>query len=126
MRKEWLAVVLLLSVALCAIMNLRLLKSFTRELDVRVNAAATRAYAGDWAAAEALASDAMRDWSGMDKYTHIFIRHEEIDEVTDGFCSLLGTIRCQDTGALFVTQLVLCNRLAELYEMERLTPGSIL
>ena len=126
MKKEWLAVALLLSVTLGAVLNLHYLKSFTEELDDRVEEAVSQAEAGNWAAAEALTLDAVRDWTSMDKYTHVFIRHGEIDAVTDGFCSLLGTLRSQDPGSLFAAQLALRNRLAELYEMERLTPGSIL
>ena len=62
----------------------------------------------------------------MDKYTHVFIRHGEIDAVTDAFCSLLGAIKSRDTSDIFMAQLTLHSRLNELVEMERVTPGSIL
>ena len=126
MKKEWLAVALLVSVILGSVLNLRFLKSFTLALDDRVSSAVSEAESGNWSNAEALAAEAMEAWTGMDKYTHVFIRHGEIDAVTDGFCSLLGTIRSRDSGSLYAAQLALRSRLAGLYGMERITPGSVL
>lgn len=126
MKKEWFAVILLLLVALSAVLNLRYLKSCTQRLDAQVAEAVSQADSGHWAAAEDLARSAMRNWSEMDRYTHIFIRHGIIDEVSNDFCSLLGTLRSKDAGSLFAAQLTLRSHLAELYEMERIKPGSIL
>ena len=126
MKKEWLAVALLAAVVLGSVLNLRFLKSFTAELDGNVADAVTEADAENWASAETLALRALQDWTDMDKYTHIFIRHGAIDEVTSGFCTLMGTIYAKDLPALYAAQLALHDRLTELYEMERVTPGSIL
>lgn len=126
MKKEWLAVAILICVTLGSVLNLRFLKSFTQELDAQIGRAVFEAESENWTTAENMAADAMRDWTGMDKYSHIFIRHGEIDAVTDAFCAFLGTLRSRDTATLFAAQLALRNRLAELYEMERVTPGSIL
>ncbi len=126
MKKEWLAVTLLISVSLGSFLNLRFLRSFTQDLQAQMEEAVEQADLGNWSVADALASQAMEDWTCMDKYTHIFIRHDSIDAVTDGFCSLLGTIRIRDAAALVPIQLMLRGRLTELYEMERVTPGSIL
>lgn len=126
MKKEWFAVALLVLVALGSFLNLRFLKAFTQELDEQVRFAVSKAESGRWTDAEGAASEAMEAWTGMDKYTHIFIRHGSIDEVTDSFCSLLGAIRSREPASLFSAQLALRDRLTELYEMERVTPGSIL
>lgn len=126
MKKEWFAVALLVLVALGSFLNLRFLKTFTQELDEQVRYAVSEADSSRWANAENVAVEAMEAWTGMDKYTHIFIRHGSIDEVTDSFCALLGAIRSKDPASLFAAQLALRDRLMELYEMERVTPGSIL
>ncbi len=126
MKKEWFALLLLLSIILGSAMNLRFLRDFTEELGQDVADAADAGGREDWASAETLASAAMERWTGADKYTHVFIRHGEIDAVTDGFCSLLGAIRSHDRGSLYSAQIALRSRLYGLYEMERLKPGSIL
>ena len=126
MKKELLALMLLLGVIWGSSENLRCLRRFTAELDRNVTSAVSEAEAEHWIDAEALAAHAMENWTDKELYTHIFIRHGEIDGVTDGFCTLLGAIRSQDKSAIYAAQLALRNRIAELYEMERVAPGSIL
>ncbi len=126
MKKEWFALLLLIAIIFGAAMNLRFLRSFTEKLELDVADAADAGDRKDWASAEMIASAAMECWTRADKYTHVFIRHGEIDAVTDGFCSLLGAIRSQDHGSLYSAQIALRSRLLGLYEMERLKPGSIL
>lgn len=126
MKKEGLAITIILFVILGSVLNLRYLKSLIHELDAQTNEAVSEAEAENWTTSEALASDVMMQWMKMDKYTHIFIRHGEIDAVTDAFCSLLGAIKSRETSDIFMAQLTLHSRLNELVEMERVTPGSIL
>ena len=126
MKKEGLAITIILFVILGSVLNLRYLKSLIHELDTQTNEAVSEAEAENWTTSEALASDVMMQWMKMDKYTHVFIRHGEIDAVTDAFCSLLGAIKSRDTSDIFMAQLTLHSRLNELVEMERVTPGSIL
>ncbi len=126
MKKEWFALLLLLGIILGSVLNLRFLRNFTQELGQEVAEAAEAGEQERWDAAEELAAVAMERWTEADKYTHVFIRHGEIDAVTDGFCSLLGAIRSQDHGSLYANQIALRSRLLGLYEMERLKPGSIL
>ena len=126
MKKEWFALLLLSGVILGSILNLRFLRGFTAELENRVTVACTEAEGGHWVQAEEQAAEAMARWTGSDKYTHVFIRHGEIDAVTDGFCTLIGAIRSRDPSTVYAARLALCSRLRGIYEMERLTPGSIL
>ena len=126
MKKEGLAITIILFVILGSVLNLRYLTSLIHELDAQTNEAVSEAEAENWTTSEALASDVMMQWMKMDKYTHVFIRHGEIDAVTDAFCSLLGAIKSRDTSDIFMAQLTLHSRLNELVEMERVTPGSIL
>ena len=126
MKKEGLAITIILFVILGSVLNLRYLTSLIHELDAQTNEAVSEAEAENWTTSEALASDVMMQWMKMDKYTHIFIRHGEIDAVTDAFCSLLGAIKSRETSDIFMAQLTLHSRLNELVEMERVTPGSIL
>ena len=126
MKKEWFALLLLSGVILGSILNLRFLRGFTAELEDQVTDACTAAEGGNWAQAEEQAAEAMARWTGSDKYTHIFIRHGEIDAVTDAFCTFIGAIRSRNPDSLYSARLALSAHLAGIYEMERLTPGSIL
>ena len=126
MKKEGLAITIILFVILGSVLNLRYLTSLIHELDAQTNEAVSEAEEENWTTSEALASDVMMQWMKMDKYTHVFIRHGEIDAVTDAFCSLLGAIKSRETSDIFMAQLTLHSRLNELVEMERVTPGSIL
>ena len=107
-------------------MNLRYLKSLSGDLTQSVVSASAEAELGNWEKAEAQASAAMDRWTRSDKYTHVFIRHGEIDAITEDFCALLGAIRSRDTGELYASRLSLVSRLENLYEMERFKAGSIL
>ena len=126
MKKEVFALLLLVGILTGSVLNLRYLKRFTHELNQCVLSVVSAAEEGDWTTAESRASDAMELWTEADKYTHVFIRHNEIDAVTEEFCSLLGATRSRDCGALYTAQLTLAARLDSLYEMERFKPGSIL
>ena len=126
MKKEGFALLLLCGVILGSFLNLRYLRDFTGELGERVSEACMEAERENWIEAEETAAEAMDRWTGADKYTHIFIRHGEIDAVTDGFCTLMGAIRSRNGSSIYAAQLALRSRLAGLYEMERLLPGSIL
>ena len=126
MKKEWFALLLLAGILLGSAVNLRFLREFTGELEDMVAAAAEAAGEEKWETAAETAAQAMERWTCADRYTHVFIRHGEIDAVTDGFCSLLGAIRNRDRGSLYSAQLSLRARLIGLYEMEQVKPGSIL
>ena len=126
MKKEGFALILLMAVILGSFLNLRYIRRFTGGLELEVREAWEAAQEEDWPLAEKRAAGSMERWTGADKYTHIFIRHGEIDAVTDGFCDLLGAVRSRDLSEVYAAQLALRCRLTGLYEMERLTPGSIL
>lgn len=126
MKKEGFALLLLVAVLVGSALNLRYLKGLSGTLSQQVESVSSAAEQGDWETAENLALASMDLWTGTDKYTHIFIRHGEIDAITDDYCTLLGAIRNQDIGVLSTARLMLLNRFASLYEMERFKAGSIL
>ena len=126
MKKEGFALLLLFVIVSGSVMNLHYLRSLSGELTQCVAFVSAEAARGNWEEAETQASAALEHWSGSDKYTHIFIRHREIDAITEDFCGLLGAIRSRDPGELYAARLSLMLRLENLYEMERFKTGSIL
>ena len=126
MKRELGALILLLALFGAAAFNIRAADRLTDEIETHLGRSEKALLAGDRAYAETELEAALRIWRSAEHYTHIFIRHGEIDAVTDTFCSLLGAIKSRDTSDIFMAQLTLHSRLNELVEMERVTPGSIL
>ena len=62
---------------------------------------------------------------GLEGYTHIFIRHSEIDSTTDAFFELMSDVRSGDAESAAGSYEKLLAHLSSLYTMERVTLGSI-
>ena len=93
MKREIAAGLVLLLLAIGSWFNLNYLREFTGVLEEQL--ALSRAYcnAGRFDLAEEVLSEAADEWLGADGYTHIFIRHSEIDSTTDAFFELMSDVR---------------------------------
>lgn len=125
MLKEWCAGALLLLILLLAGWNLRHLDGLTEELLLLSSQAAGAAAAEDWTAAASLAAELRTRWDGAEAYTHVFIRHPEIDAVTDAVCTLEGAAQGRDTAAYTGALHIFIAHLTSIRGMERPTFGSI-
>jgi hypothetical protein len=90
MKKEIFAVGLLLFLITAAFLNLHYLKRFTDRLLGLTGEAYRCATVGQWEEARRKAEDAEKLWSDADYYTHIVIRHGEVDGTTDGLLRYAG------------------------------------
>ena len=125
MKKEIVALVLLLFILAGNIWNQRRLDSLTAELHDLVEEAYASAQAGDRLRAEERAAEAQRQWLRAGRYTHIFIRHTDIDALTAGFCDYLAALAAGDEAEAFSAYLRLRTGLQSLREMEKLSVGSV-
>ena len=118
MKREIAAGLVLLLLAIGSWFNLNYLREFTGVLEEQL--ALSRAYcnAGRFDLAEEVLSEA-------DGYTHIFIRHSEIDSTTDAFFELMSDVRSGDAESAAGSYEKLLAHLSSLYTMERVTLGSI-
>ena len=64
-------------------------------------------------------------WDARATYAGIFIRHSEIDAVSDGFYALTGALESDEPRSARTIYAALAEHVDSLYEMERLTLGSI-
>ncbi len=126
MKRELAAAVLLLALFIASLFNIRHLHGLTDGLCSLVEASQEACEAGSFEKAEVLLRSAMDDWKAAEGYTHVFIRHSEIDAATDAFCELLGDVRAGDGAAASGAYEKLISHLQSLYTMERVTPGSVL
>ncbi len=126
MKKEWIAVLLLAGVIALSVFSQHRLRALTEELCLQGDAAAEAARLEDWQRAEDACREALREWQAAGPYTHIFLRHGQIDDATGKLIALLGAAHAGDADGVFLAREALCSAMRELYAMERLSPGTVL
>ena len=109
-----------------ALYNIYYMDSLAETLIVSVEDARKSADAGDFNAAETELRGAIDLWMGSDGYTHIFIRHPEIDSATDAFYELLSDVKSGDSKAAVGSFEKVEAHLKSIAGMEHITIGSIL
>lgn len=125
MKKELLALALLAAVVFLSIWDLRYLDRLTGPLLAMTEEACSLARAGKAAEAEETARRAQEAWLKAGPYTHVFLRHPEVDAVSDAFCAFRGAIAGGGPGELTGAYLSLQSRLRGIREMEQPRLGSI-
>jgi hypothetical protein len=88
MKRELFAAALLLALFLGAWLNIRAVDKLSNELIQSVDESEEAYNAGDTVRATAAMEQALLRWIDADSYTHIFIRHSEIDSTSDAFYEL--------------------------------------
>ena len=125
MKRELIPGALLLLLALGSWWNLAYLRDLTGELTETLELSRAYCEAGRFELAEAELEKASDAWLAADGYTHIFIRHSEIDSTTDAFFELMSDVRSGDADSAAGSYEKLAAHLSSLYTMERVTLGSI-
>ncbi len=125
MKKELVALLLLLLILAGNIWNQRRLDRLTVGLDRLTEEAFASARDGRWQEAEEAAGQAAQIWTEAGNYTHIFIRHTDIDALTAAFCDYRGAIAGRENGEIYAVYLRLSTGIRSLQSMEKLSAGSI-
>ena len=99
MKKAVIAGVLTLGMLGLSLWNVHHLDAFTDGLRGTLERSRERWTQGDAEGAAALAEQALDDWLSAEGYTHIFIRHAEVDRATDAFYDLLAALSGGDAAA---------------------------
>lgn len=125
MKKEVFALVLLGALFAAGLFNTQYLKDFTGGIGEEL--ALSRAYCenGEYELSLEHARAARELWDARATYAGIFIRHSEIDAVSDGFYALTGALESDEPRSARTIYAALAEHVDSLYEMERLTLGSI-
>lgn len=126
MKREWICGALLMGLLLLSLLNIAHLDRLTGELERELAAAAAYAEAGDYPAAEKALESAISRWKNADSYTHIFIRHPEIDGTSDALFELKELLLEQNAEGLPAGFEKVFYHLDSIDEMEHLRLGSIL
>jgi hypothetical protein len=125
MKKEIFAVGLLLFLITAAFLNLIYLRRFTDRLLGLADEAYRCTTVGQWEEAKNKAEEAVKIWSDSDSYTHILIRHSEVDGTSDAFCSLLGEMYKKNSGGAKGAYTALRQHIEGIYAMEKFSLKAI-
>lgn len=125
MKKEIIASALLLLLFAGVLVNIRVNESIISSLIDEVDASYESLKSGDEAKAAELLDAAIGHWLGLDSYTHIFIRHSEINSTADAFYGFRSDVYSGDVDAAEGSYGLLKETLLSLMTMERISLGSI-
>jgi hypothetical protein len=111
--KELVAGLILTLLIVCAVLNINYVGRVTAELVELVESADTLERA----------NEALSYWEELSVYTHIFIRHTEVDLVRAEFHALIERITLNESP--YAAKRLLVDHLDEIYEMEKVRWGTI-
>ena len=125
MTRESYAALLLAALIAVSVWSIRRVDRLSDELEAHLAKSEKAALAEDYENAALEADAALRIWLGAKTYTHIFIRHPEIDSVADAFYSLRQTLDARNARELPPVYDLLRYHLGCIREMEHISVGSV-
>lgn len=126
MKRELVAGLLLAILFAASLFNISYSNRLTAKIEVRVSASSDALEKGDKDAALEHIKKALEIWLDAEDYTHIFIRHPEIDSTTDAFYELTEAIGEDETESCRAAYDKLLYHLESIKTMEHLRFGSIM
>lgn len=125
MKKELIAAVLLAVIFAGVMLNIRASEKIVSSLMNEVDAAYAQLKSGDSESAVKTIDRAIEHWLTLDGYTHIFIRHSEINSTTEAFFQFKSDIGSGDADAAEGSYGLLSETLRSIMTMEQISLGSI-
>lgn len=125
MKRELCALLLLLVLIGIAAWNIHKVDELTGELEQHLALSQKALLADDRAYAETELEASLRIWQNAKHYTHIFIRHPEIDSVSDAFFALLQGLKAGDGKELSAAYDLLRYHLDTINYLEHISIGSV-
>lgn len=125
MKKEIIALSLLVLLFAASLFNIWYFDRLCMDIAGEVNASSDALERGDMDAAQEHLNSALHTWLDADSYTHIFIRHPEIDSTADAFYEL-GQALEENSESCRAAYAKLLYHLESIRTMEHLRFGSIM
>lgn len=125
MKKMYIGILILAVLFAASLYNVKYLEYKIGALVGIVEEANLAAEQQNYKAAAETLQKAINSWEAMDGYTHIFIRHSEIDGTTDAFYELKSELLAADLGAAAGAYGKLQAHLNSLITMEQVSLGSV-
>ena len=125
MKREYIAVLLIAAIMTLALINIRHIENKTLTLTSDIELAENLYINGDKAGAVDGIEASLDSWLHWDSYSHIMLRHNEIDIITDAYYELLTELE-GESKAPSASFDRLKEELRSVIVKERVTLGSIL
>ena len=125
MKKEIAAAIILIALFAGVMLNIKVSGNIILSLEDDVTAAYESARNGDFDRAKPQLDAAIEHWMSLDGYTHIFMRHSDINSTTEAYFQLKSDIYAEDIGAAEGSYSLLMADLDSLMTMEQISFGSI-
>ena len=126
MKKEWCAAGMVLCLIIGSIWNICHLEALAARMTEHIRGAETAAESGQIPLAEQELRLALEIWLDADGYTHVLIRHAEIDATSDAFYEALSALSEGDPKAFPAACEKLQYHIDSIVSMEHVTPRSVL
>ncbi len=123
--KEFIAGALLLTLLILSFVNVKYMERKTDDLSELITTAETLYQEGDRQEAANQVHESLGAWLDWSSYSHIMMRHTEVDLVTDAYYELLDALEGDEpvTQAGFRSVL---EKLADIVAKERISLGALL
>lgn len=125
MKKELFVGAFLLLMLAAAFINIYFLNKLTDKISVRIDDAITDVEKDNWSDAEKKAEQAVKMWRESDSYTHLVLRHSEVESATDALYGFAQQIYAHDAGGAKGAGASAKARVQSISEIERVHFGSI-
>lgn len=125
MKKEIISALLLLLMFSGVLVNIRINERIVSSLINEVDMSYENLKNGDEDKAMQQLDTAIEHWLNLDGYTHIFIRHSEINSTTDAFYGFRSDVGSGDADAANGSYGLLKETLLSLMTMEQISLGSV-
>ncbi len=125
MKKEFVIGCFLVLMLTGALINNHFLVKLTEHVTEKITITETYARQEDWVRAERSAEEATALWTGSDTYTHLVLRHTEIDAATDLLYALLEQVYVREAGAVKAAAQAASARMTSISSIEQIRLGSI-
>ena len=124
-KKEIFSVCLISVMLIAALVNTYCINSLTTEMNGFIEESIEAIKKDDWEYAENQIKLAEKLWIDKKGYTHIVLRHSEIDTVSDALYDCVAYVRDQSVHAAVTAAQKVMYFLNSMYDMERVRFGSV-
>ena len=125
MIKEVMAALLLIALLVAAVLNISGVSKLTDDITKTVETAVSAAKRGNWDDAIESAEKAVSLWKNNDNYTHIVLRHSQIDTVSEALYDFLLEAYDKNAERLSAAAEAAMYHLDSVAQMERVRLGSV-
>ena len=125
MKKEIIITCVLVLLFTAAVINIHFINKLTDNVTDLIDESVKYAAEEDWAKAEKKAEEAADLWTNSDTFTHIVLRHPEIEAATDAIYGFVEEIYAKESGAAEGAAKAVTARLKSISSIEQIKLGSI-